>query len=325
MPHPHVSIGIALLAITIVILGIGYRRAPKRAPLPWWGWTGLLTIIVSELLLFLRAPWVTTFFTPLVWTSYVFLADGLNESLGAKSFVRHSRREFLSLAFWSIPLWLIFEGYNLRLENWTYVGLPANPIVRGVGYAWSFATIWPAIFETAALVRALGGSSKKWNPRRPLSNPSLGAIILGGLVLVALPLLVPPKFGSYLFGAVWVGFIFLLDPINARRGRFSFLGCFERGDTSIIYSYLAAGWICGILWEFWNYWAGAKWLYIFPMLQGWKIFEMPVVGFLGFLPFALECRVMFEFVRSFQRRILNLQPAPEKQSPKIGGYINARS
>jgi hypothetical protein len=54
-----------------------------------------------------------------------------------------------------------------------------------------------------------------------------------------------------------------------------------------------AGWVCGWLWEFWNNWAAAKWHYIFPIGQNWKIFEMPVPGYLGFLPFALECFVMY--------------------------------
>jgi hypothetical protein len=55
--------------------------------------------------------------------------------------------------------------------------------------------------------------------------------------------------------------------------------------------------VCGWLWEFWNYWAAAKWLYIFPMFQGWKIFEMPAPGFLGFPPFALECFTMYVTAR----------------------------
>jgi hypothetical protein len=29
------------------------------------------------------------------------------------------------------------------------------------------------------------------------------------------------------------------------------------------------------------------------MFQQWKIFEMPIPGYLGFLPFALECYVMY--------------------------------
>jgi hypothetical protein len=51
--------------------------------------------------------------------------------------------------------------------------------------------------------------------------------------------------------------------------------------------------VCGWLWEFWNNWAAAKWHYVFPIGQGWKIFEMPAPGYLGFLPFALECFVMY--------------------------------
>ena len=66
---------------------------------------------------------------------------------------------------------------------------------------------------------------------------------------------------------------------------------------------MAAGWTCGILWEFWNYWAAAKWIYIFPIGQSSKVFEMPLLGYLGFLPFALECKVMYEFVRTVRKQL----------------------
>jgi hypothetical protein len=72
-----------------------------------------------------------------------------------------------------------------------------------------------------------------------------------------------------------------------------FLGDFSDGFRRRFYGFLAAGFICGWLWEFWNYWAAAKWHYTFPMFQGIKIFEMPVPGYLGFLPFALECFTMY--------------------------------
>ena len=61
------------------------------------------------------------------------------------------------LALASIPLWLVFEGYNLIIRNWHYTGLPENFALRMFGYAWSFATIWPAIFEGAELDRGLEG------------------------------------------------------------------------------------------------------------------------------------------------------------------------
>ena len=57
--------------------------------------------------------------------------------------------------------------------------------------------------------------------------------------------------------------------------------------------------MCGVLWEFWNYWAATKWTYTVPYLGDLKIFEMPVLGYLGFPPFALECYAMWHWVRGW--------------------------
>ncbi|MGZ5435395.1 MAG: hypothetical protein ACXW3F_04990, partial [Pyrinomonadaceae bacterium] len=64
------------------------------------------------------------------------------------------------------------------------------------------------------------------------------------------------------------------------------------------FSLLSAGLVCGFLWEFWNYWALSKWTYTVPYFGDIKIFEMPVLGYLGFPPFAIECWAMYIFVRS---------------------------
>jgi hypothetical protein len=55
---------------------------------------------------------------------------------------------------------------------------------------------------------------------------------------------------------------------------------------------LGGGLCCGLLWETWNYWAGAKWVYTVPFVGFLKVFEMPILGFVGFLPFSLEAYVM---------------------------------
>jgi hypothetical protein len=59
---------------------------------------------------------------------------------------------------------------------------------------------------------------------------------------------------------------------------------------------MGAGMICGLLWEFWNFWTKSKWIYTVPFVGDIKLFEMPILGFLGFAPFALECYVMYNFV-----------------------------
>src|SRR5207247_10598747 len=90
-----------------------------------------------------------------------------------------------------------------------------------------------------------------------------------------------------------IGFLFLSDRSNYRLGLSSLIGDFAVGGHVRFYSLLASGFACRWFWEFLNYCAAAKWHYIFPMFQSWKIFEMPVPGYLGFLPFALECFVMY--------------------------------
>jgi hypothetical protein len=195
------------------------------------------------------------------------------------------------MAVLSVPLWLIFEAYNVRLQNWIYTGVPRDWTGAFLGYGWSFATITPAMFETADLVEAMLPAlpGKPWKVSAAAEN----VLIAIGVALLMLPLVLPQHIAAYTFLLVWIGFVLLLDPVNKRLGLPSFLGDLSEGFRRRVYSFFLAGWICGWLWEFWNNWAAAKWHYIFPIAQNWKIFEMPVPGYLGFLPFALECFVMY--------------------------------
>ena len=105
---------------------------------------------------------------------------------------------------------------------------------------------------------------------------------------------------------VWLGFIFLLDPINARLGAPSLVARTRSGDglpinRDLLINLMASGLLCGLLWEFWNYWSRAKWHYTVPIMEHVKLFEMPLPGFLGFPAFALECFTMYVFVRQLAR------------------------
>jgi len=311
MPKASVVAGIFLLLVTIFLLAFKYFRAPKRGQFRIWGWAGLGVILVAEGLLFWGNRWIAIFITPIAWSGYLLFIDAAVWSLRGESRLGSTPRHFLSLAFWSVPLWLIFEAYNLRLENWAYVGLPDSVLVRCVGSVWSFATIWPAILGTADFVEALGLFRPHAARRLKLSRSTHLGIVLVGLAFVAVPVLAPVSAGRYLFGAVWVGFILLLDPLGYYAKGRSLLRDLETGSTSTLYSLLISGLICGIFWEFWNYWATAKWVYVFPILQGWKVFEMPLPGYLGFPAFALECFVMYEFLGTLRRWLLKVQRRSE--------------
>ena len=128
-----------------------------------------------------------------------------------------------------------------------------------------------------------------------LSKKVVVVLIFLGAVGAIAPLLYPsPWFAP----VVWLSFILFLDPINALRGWPSISGDISRGDWRRLWSLLASGLICGFLWEFFNYWALSKWTYTVPYFGHVKIFEMPVLGFLGFPPFAIECWAIYIFSRS---------------------------
>ena len=100
--------------------------------------------------------------------------------------------------------------------------------------------------------------------------------------------------------ALWVGMIFLLDPVNAKMlGQPSLLLDWRAGRWGRTAALFLGGATCGLCWEFWNFWALAKWTYHLPFLgaaAGVRYFEMPLLGFLGFLPFAAECWVMLNVI-----------------------------
>lgn len=284
------QLGLAITLVSVAVLVFEFFRH-RRAGLATYGWVGLAGLIAAEWLMFRGVQPVAVFFTPIAWTCYILLADAAVLAISGRSRLHDEPGKLAGVALLSIPLWLIFEAYNLRLQNWIYTGVPQLWPLAALGYGWSFATITPGIFETADLIESFG-----WFHRQTPTNFSIAAqrgMILFGAACLLVPLLTPKPVGSRLFALVWIGFVFLLDPINFRRGLPSLVGDFMEGYRARFYSLLLSGFACGWLWEFWNYWAAAKWHYIFPVLQHWKIFEMPIPGYLGFLPFALECFVMY--------------------------------
>jgi hypothetical protein len=267
------------------------------------GWVGLAVIGVAEAALVAGQPLVGRWFTPIVWTGYVLFVDALAARRTGWSYLTTHRVEGVLVALASVLCWWLFEWYNApRFWRggpdavglwWQYHGVEPNPWLRRLGYDWAFATILPALFLTAAVLRATLVRGARVPPWRP--SPAVQRVLIAvGAVMVVLPLL---AVSAWMVPLVWVGWALLLEPLNARAGRPSWLADVGRGDASRLLALLGAGAVCGVLWEFWNYWATARWTYTVPYLGDLKVFEMPVLGYLGFPPFALECYAMYHWLR----------------------------
>lgn len=280
-------------------------RRERRFLLHGWAGIGMVVAMEGALVAYrsqwLDIPWwlVTTYATPVFWWGYILLLDAWIHRRTGRSWLLHRRRIFVVQLVLSVAFWVLFEAYNVLMDNWTYINLPADYRIRYPGYILSFTTIMPGLFLTADLLQTF-----PWRRRleRPSSFrvrvPRRAAVWIGAVYCIVPPLL-PASISAYLFGFVWLGYILWIDPINEARGARSLFAEWEKGQWKTTVSLLVSGAACGLLWEFWNFWAHAKWEYTFPILQQIKIFEMPVAGFLGFPPFALELFVLYHFIASF--------------------------
>ncbi len=260
---------------------------------------GLFIFVVSWIMLVLDMEPFPTWFYCFMWWSYILIIDSWVFIRTGNSLLLSRTREFLFLLPISILIWLIFECINVSLKNWYYVNVIEITWLRWTGYSISFATVLPAIFETTELLESTA-LLNRWQVRpRKFTPIMLNCSILVGTVFLILCIALP----RYCFPLVWCGFILAVDPVNYRLGAPSLLKEWERGSLRKPALLMTAGLLCGICWEFWNFWATTKWVYTVPFLNEFKLFEMTAPGFLGFIPFALECYVMTAFIYLFRRNI----------------------
>lgn len=115
--------------------------------------------------------------------------------------------------------------------------------------------------------------------------------VTGWLMLVLL-LIWPLYFFPFLWGAVYL----ILEPVNVWRGNRSLLEHTATGDWRPLIALSVAGLACGFFWEMWNYYSYPKWVYHVPFVGVLHVFEMPLLGYLGYLVFAWELHALYHLV-----------------------------
>lgn len=250
-----------------------------------------------------------------VWWLFIWVLDSLIHLRSGSSLLTRHRKEFYMLLPSSILIWLIFELYNTVLHNWEYQFVQEFILFRWLGYTLAFATVLPALFETFQLLDVYGLFKNSQTRPIPESTRWYVPFVVVGIVALTIPLIWPKIF----FPLIWIGFIFLLEPINHRMGGVSLMRQWEGGSLRTLYLLLTTGVIIGLLWEFWNHWAITKWAYTFdPIAFPWKIFEMPIEGYIGFPPFVVTCYVMVNTLYLFRGAGHWQRPMPAAKPKRYG-------
>ena len=258
------------------------------------GIAGLLLVIVCWILNWtldgLRTHWL--FFPQ--WLGYCLTVDALVRWRKGSSLISRNLRGYLFLFILSAPVWWLFEGLNLVTQNWSYLGREHFTDLEYFLFATlSFSTVIPAVFSTAELLETFSWAKSLKLPRGWKLRPSdLWTLHYTGWAMLLLLLLFPRLF----FPFMWLSLFFIVDPINALFGRRSLVGGLRSGEVGPIVVYELAPLICGFFWELWNFYAFPKWIYSIPYLDYFHIFEMPLAGYGGYIPFGWELFALYVLV-----------------------------
>jgi hypothetical protein len=265
----------------------------KNKDFPIHGRAGLILVVVFWILNWtlpgLRTHWG---FFPL-WLGYCLTIDGLVFRRTGTSLLTRSKPGFIGLFFVSAPVWWLFEALNLRTQNWIYFG--ADRFTTPEYAFWttlSFTTVIPAVFGSAELMASFGFVNRlKRGPVIGTDKRTTAGFFVLGWIMLALLLAWPLVF----FPFVWISVYFILEPLNVWLGRRSLAEWTSQGDWRPVLSLWLGVLMTAFFWEMWNYLSYPRWLYQVPWGNWLHVFEMPLLGYGGYLPFALELYAIYHF------------------------------
>lgn len=232
-----------------------------------------------------------------LWLGYILTIDAIVLHRRGESPLTQNSIAFTVMFIVSAPLWWVFEGINQLTNNWHYVGVSHYSTLKYALLAtWNFSIVVPAVFETARLLSTFKLIRRCHHGLKiPFTRGLLIVISVLGTMMIPVIALWP----SYVYPLAWLSLFLILDPINFLMDRSSIARNLQNGDWRNVITFALGALICGWFWEMWNFQALPKWEYSIPYLEFGRIFEMPVLGYLGYLPFGLEVYVGYHFIVGF--------------------------
>ena len=273
---------------------IPLREKPlQRYVLPYRGLLGLLLISIAWPLSWAQSGTALQYtFFPL-WLGFILAIDGLVLRRTGTSLIVRSPKIMAAMFVVAMPYWWTFEAINSITQNWVYIGSKENTNLLGyLEPSLAFSVVIPAVFEVSELIGSFGLIRRfERLPALALSRRRVTLLLFIGVSSLAALLVWP----AYLFPVTWVCVFFIFDPINYLTGRPSIISQVKKGDWRLVIAFALGALVCGFFWEMWNNQASRSWEYNVGIFDFARIFQMPLLGYGGYLPFGLETYAVFHF------------------------------
>ncbi|UCD30807.1 MAG: hypothetical protein JSV38_08215 [Desulfobacterales bacterium] len=294
------AVFIVLVTLPLIIKGVSSSRQDKTrgspaSNFPWWGWIGVTTGIVAWLFAWSRFPWFASFqphtFTPL-WLSFILVINALCHRRTGRCMMVDRTRFFLLLFPISALFWWFFEYLNRFVQNWSYTGVHYSSFEYFCYATISFSTVLPAVLGTQEWIVSLFWVQHGFTNNRSLklSLPRVSSWIV--LAISGIGLACIGVWPDYLFSLLWISPLLIIVSLQHLMGESHVLSDIGNGDWRLVVASTSAALFCGLFWEMWNYYSLAKWQYSVPFVGRFHVFEMPILGYAGYLPFGLECAII---------------------------------
>jgi len=267
----------------------------EKFKFPLHGWLGSSLIVLFWILNWtLTGPRTHWGFFPL-WLGYCLGMDGLVVWRTDISLLTRSPRKYVGLFLVSAPVWWIFELLNLRTQNWTYVGAEIfTPLQYVFWTTLSFTTVIPAVFGSAEFFASFDFLKRLTKSGLIIGTDkrTTASFFALGWIMLTLMSLYPKIF----FPFIWLSLYFILEPLNVWLGNRSLAHWTQYGDWRPVFSLWLGVLLTAFFWEMWNYYSYPKWIYHVPWGNWFHIFEMPLLGYGGYLPFANELYALYHLI-----------------------------
>ena len=272
----------------------------RKGRFPWWGWIGVLLGIVAWILAWTRFEWFESMqiftFSPL-WFAYIIVINALTYRRTGHCMLRDRPVSMFKLFVLSAIFWWYFEYLNRFVQNWYYTECDGLSQLQYFVFATlPFSTVLPAVLGTYELLDTYGSAGAGLDSfvqvqvRKPKQLALLGLVSAGvGLALIGI-------YPDYLFPLLWVSPLLIIVSVQKLSGQKTIFSPLAQGRWRKVFLLACAAVICGFFWEMWNMFSHAKWIYAIPYVGEFKLFEMPVLGYSGYIPFGLECAVIAELI-----------------------------
>ena len=291
-----------LILIAKAIVHFNKFKKDSKKRFPFWGYAGVIFGIGSWILAWSRFSWFSKFqpytFTPL-WLSYIIVINAIEEWRYGQCSVKKKPFKFLFLFPTSALFWWLFEYLNRFVQNWHYVNATHDPLEYFLHASISFSTVLPAVVSTINLLSRSPLIQEACKClcelKIQIERPRLLAFCC--IIFSCVCLFVLGIFPDYLFFLVWICPLLIIVGIQGIFGARHIFSDIVKGEWRRVISSALSILICGFFWEMWNFYSFTKWEYSIPFVDKFHIFEMPVLGYAGYIPFGLVCMALVQMLR----------------------------